>query len=80
VGGPDGNGPEPSGPSPWSYVGLGFEIAVPLVAGVFLGRWLDAWLGTAPWLLLVGALLGMIAGFLAFFRVVLPPRKGGGAR
>ncbi len=78
MGGPDGIGPEPSGPSPWSYVGLGFEIAVPLVAGVFLGRWLDAWLGTAPWLLLVGALLGMTAGFLALFRVVLPPRRGGG--
>jgi F0F1-type ATP synthase assembly protein I len=61
---------------------LGFEIAVPLLVGVVLGRRLDVWLETEPWLLLVGALLGMAAGFLAFFRAVLPPRggKGSGAR
>ncbi|MBZ5638905.1 MAG: AtpZ/AtpI family protein [Acidobacteriia bacterium] len=70
--------PGSSGPSPWSYVGLGFEIAVPLLLGVVLGRRLDVWLGTGPWLLLVGAALGMAAGFLAFFRTVLPPRGGAG--
>ena len=76
--GPGESEPGPSGPSPWSYVGLGMEIAVPLIVGVFLGRWLDRWLETEPWLLLAGALLGMAAGFLAFFRTVLPPRKGPG--
>jgi F0F1-type ATP synthase assembly protein I len=82
VGGPLEREPGPSGPSPWSYVGVGFEIAVPLLVGVVLGRRLDVWLGTEPWLLLVGALLGMAAGFLAFFRAVLPPRGGpeGGAQ
>ena len=80
--GPVGGEPEPSGPSPWSYVGLGFQIAVPLLVGVYAGHRLDEWLGTTPWLLLVGALMGMAAGFLGFFRTVLPPRGGrdGGAR
>jgi F0F1-type ATP synthase assembly protein I len=78
VGGPVEGEPEPSGPSPWSYVGLGFQIAVPLLVGVYLGRRLDAWLGTEPWLLLAGAIMGMAAGFLGFFRTVLPPRGGAG--
>ncbi len=82
MGGPAENKPGPSGPSPWSYAGLGLEIVVPLLVGVYVGRRLDVWLGTAPWLLLAGAALGMAAGFLAFFRTVLPPRggAGGGAR
>ncbi len=70
----------PSGPPPWSFVGLGFEIVVPLIAGVFLGNWLDRWLGTRPWLLVVGAILGMAAGFFNFFRAVLPRDGGSGPK
>ncbi len=78
MGGPVENEPGPSGPSPWSYVGLGMEIAVPLLVGVLLGRWLDGRLGTEPWILLAGALLGIAAGFIGFLRTVLPPRNGPG--
>ena len=79
---PAGSGSGPASPSPWSYVGLGFEIVVPLIVGVFLGDRLDRWLGTRPWLLVAGALLGMAAGFLTFFRAVLPRsgRGGGGGK
>jgi F0F1-type ATP synthase assembly protein I len=80
VSGPGESEPGPSGPSPWSYVGVGTEIAVPLLVGVLLGRWLDKRFGTEPWILIAGSLLGMAAGFLAFFRTVLPPRKGPGGR
>ena len=61
-------------------MGLGFEIAAPLVVGIYAGYRLDLWLGTEPWLMLVGALLGMTAGFYSFFRKVLPPRDGGGGK
>lgn len=54
------------------YVGLGFEIAVPLLIGVWIGYRVDIWLDTKPWFLLLGSLLGMAAGFSSFFRVVLP--------
>jgi len=42
-----------------------------------IGYWLDARFGTKPWLLLAGLVLGMIGGFVNFFRLVLPPRGGG---
>lgn len=42
--------------------------------GVFtaLGWWLDRKLGhRVPWLLMVGAVVGMVGGFVSFFRTVL---------
>lgn len=59
------------------YAGLGVELVIPLLLGLWGGYKLDAWLETGPWLMIVGVMLGMAAGFLNFFRAVLP-RKGGG--
>jgi ATP synthase protein I len=47
-----------------------------LVAAVglftFLGWWLDKKLGhEVPWLLMLGAVVGMVGGFLSFFKTVL---------
>lgn len=52
----------------WSWLGMfglvGWAVAVPTVAGVFLGRWLDARVdGSASWtitLLLVGVVVGAL--------------------
>ena len=53
--------------------GVGLRIGIELVAGVVvgtvLGLVLDRWLGTKPWLLIVGFLLGSCAGFLNVYRV-----------
>jgi ATP synthase protein I len=62
----------PRGPSPLAYVGIGFELVVPVLLGVFLGYWLDSRFDTTPWLLVVGALLGIALGFYAFFKAVIP--------
>ena len=47
----------------WSMVGwamdLGFIIALPLVAFGLLGKWLDAKLGSDPWLTLMGIALAI---------------------
>jgi F0F1-type ATP synthase assembly protein I len=63
------------------YLNLGWTFAASLAGGALLGAWLDRKFQTRPWLLLAGCLLGMAAGFTAFFRVVLPrpggPGKGG---
>jgi len=68
-----GNKRRPEGPSPFRFVGLGFELTVPLLVGLFGGQWLDRRFGTAPWLLLVGALLGGAAGMLSLYRRITPP-------
>ena len=54
-------------------LGVGMRIAVELVAGVvagaFLGLMADQWLGTKPWLLIVGFILGCGAAFMNVYRV-----------
>eukprot|EP01036_Dinobryon_divergens_P039852 gene39852-52601_t len=53
-------------------LGVGMRIAVELVAGVvagaFLGLMADRWLGTKPWLLIVGFVLGCGAAFVNVYR------------
>ena len=78
----DESGRRPKSPSPLQLVGLGFELAAPLLAGLFGGRWLDGRLGTRPWLVLAGAVAGAAAGMWNFYRRVVPPggtKRGGRA-
>jgi ATP synthase protein I len=44
-----------------SVVGLNLVSAT--FVGLLLGYWLDRWLGTKPWLLLLFLVLGIVAGF-----------------
>lgn len=53
------------------YLGLGWSFVAPMILGLVAGYYLDRWLGTEPWLLLAGLLLGMAAGFLALYGVIL---------
>jgi ATP synthase protein I len=48
--------------------------------GLFGGQWLDRRFGTAPWLVLIGALLGAAAGMLNLYRRVVPPKGPGPGR
>lgn len=61
--------------SPRAYAGMGVEIALPIVLFMYLGYRLDAWLGSDPWLLSLGALLGVAVGSYGFIRRVLPPKQ-----
>jgi len=76
----DGGGSPGSNPSPVPYLGIGFDLVVPLLVGVFGGRWLDRRVGTTPWLVLVGAVLGAAAGMLSVYRRVVPPGGPAGGR
>jgi ATP synthase protein I len=49
---------------------VGVELVVTTVVGTGLGYGLDRWLGTGPWLMIVGVFLGAAAGFLAIYRLV----------
>lgn len=52
-----------------SFLGLGFQLAGSMLFYVLVGYLLDRWLDTEPWLLLVGAAVGMIAFFFLLFRL-----------
>ena len=59
-----------------STVGLSFVFA--LVIGFWAGRLLDGWLGTNPWLSLLGFCFGVAAGIVNVYRVMRlagPSRK-----
>lgn len=57
----------PGGPSPWRQVGmlapLGLTLGAATAIGVGLGVLADRWLGSGPWGLILGLLLGVTAGF-----------------
>ncbi len=47
---------------------LATEMAAALVVGAVIGWFLDSWLGTRPWLLLLFLVLGMAAGTMNAYR------------
>jgi ATP synthase protein I len=65
---------QPGEKSAWSALGelssVGFAMVLATVIGLAGGYYLDRWLGTMPWLLLVGLGFGIAAGFVIFFRSV----------
>lgn len=57
-------------------LGVGLQFAGAIILFLFLGRWLDERLGTEPWLLLIGVLVGAVAGFVSLYRqLVIAPRE-----
>ena len=55
--------------SPWlRYAGLGLELAGAVAILTLLGWWIDGRFGTAPWGVLLGALLGMTGGMVNLVR------------
>ncbi|PYS44036.1 MAG: hypothetical protein DMF71_05180 [Acidobacteria bacterium] len=45
-----------------------FSLFAAVVGGLIVGWLLDRWLGTSPWLLVAGLVLGSAAGLYEFFR------------
>jgi ATP synthase protein I len=63
-------------PSAVAYAGLGLQFALSIVLFLFVGKWLDAKLGTSPWLLVAGVFLGATAGFYSIYhRLMADQRK-----
>jgi ATP synthase protein I len=64
----------PEGDSSWrglgSYAFVGTTLVMCIVVGLAGGYWADRWLGTQPWLLLLGLGLGIAAGFVNLFRAI----------
>ena len=48
--------------------GVGLTLVIATVLGLWGGYALDGWLGTTPWLTLIGLLLGIASGFINLLR------------
>ncbi|HEX6534481.1 MAG TPA: AtpZ/AtpI family protein [Gemmatimonadaceae bacterium] len=64
------------------FAGLGFQLAASIFLFLYLGKWVDGKLGTAPAFLIVGVFVGAAAGFYAMIRALRSaprqaPRDGG---
>jgi len=64
---PDDNKEEINRKSGVAYAAA-FALFASVVSGLVLGWLLDRWLGTKPWLLVMGIVLGAAAGFYEFIR------------
>jgi F0F1-type ATP synthase assembly protein I len=53
------------------FLTLGLQLALSVVVFFFLGRWLDNRFNTAPWLMITGLVIGIVGGFISFFRTVI---------
>jgi len=49
---------------------MGLELGLSVVVGFLIGSWLDEWIYTKPWFLLVLFVSGIIAGYRSIFRLV----------
>lgn len=47
---------------------LGLALPSGIAVGLFFGYWLDKWLGTAPWMLIIWTLLGVASGLISLIR------------
>jgi len=48
---------------------VGLVAIAPLLAGLFLGRWVDGWLDTHPWVTLILTVVGSVAGLVGVWRL-----------
>ena len=51
---------------------MGWFVAISILLGVWGGLWLDAKLGTAPIMVIVGLFLGLAVAFYGVYRMLLP--------
>ena len=56
----------------YRYAGVGMQFALTFLAFGACGWWLDGRLGTAPWLMIAGILLGAAGAFYSLVRQVGP--------
>ncbi|MDI6827568.1 MAG: AtpZ/AtpI family protein [Armatimonadota bacterium] len=58
----------------WS---AGLVLVISTVIGLLIGRWLDHKFDTEPWLMLAFTVLGVVAGFVEMFKMLLEAIREG---
>jgi ATP synthase protein I len=64
----DARGEAPKGSSN-AMMGVGFQFVIMVLVFLFGGQWLDRKLGTGPWLMIAGLMVGGALGFWSLLRV-----------
>ncbi len=59
------------------FASVGTQLVVSIFIGFGGGYWLDKWLGSQPFFMLIGVVMGVAAGFLNIYRTVTRGNKGG---
>jgi F0F1-type ATP synthase assembly protein I len=77
AGNPDRRSPgRPAAASAAAYLGHGLTWAASTLLFLWLGTKADGWLGTEPWLALLGAFIGAGAGFYHMYHhLIVVPRE-----
>jgi F0F1-type ATP synthase assembly protein I len=61
---------------PWlpmlSLMGMGFYIAIAIIAGILGGHWLDEKMNTNPLWLIIGLILGVAVAVLGVYNMLKP--------
>ena len=52
------------------YGTVGFQLAIAVVGGLWIGYLLDQKFGTLPWLSIIGLGIGAVGGFYNLFRIL----------
>ena len=59
---------------------FGWYFAASLGIGTVGGIFLDRWLGTKPWFLIAGILLGTVVGFYGMMKMLMPVYQARGGK
>ncbi len=57
------------------YLGLGSQLAASVLFGVAAGHFADREFGTGPWLLLLGAVMGIAVAMIQLYRTELTRKR-----
>lgn len=57
------------------YAGLGLQFVVGIILFLYLGKWIDAKLGTSPAFLIGGVFLGAAGSFFVVYRKIAADQK-----
>ncbi|MEP7273913.1 MAG: AtpZ/AtpI family protein [Acidobacteriota bacterium] len=49
---------------------VGTVLSSNIVGGIVLGYFLDRWMGTAPWMIITGLILGTVSAFIGLYRIM----------
>lgn len=52
----------------WDLSSIALSIPSSIAVGMFFGYWLDKWLGTKPWMIILFTLFGVASGLMTFIR------------